>query len=100
MSTAQVWQFGVIESLAMEIHGHSTTVNGLLDEGSAGLSRLVAAWHGEGQNAYVALQTKWNNASTELNAALLNLGQTIQEAGLQMSSADKAVGGTFGGGAV
>jgi len=98
MSSAQVWQFGVIESLAMEIHGHSGTVNGLLDEGSAGLARLVGAWHGDGQNAYVALQTKWNNASNELNAALLNLGQTIQEAGTQMASADKGVAGTFGGG--
>jgi early secretory antigenic target protein ESAT-6 len=100
MSSAQVWQFGVIESLAMEIHGHTGTVNGLLDEGSAGLARLVAAWTGDGNNAYVGLQTKWNNASAELNAALLNLGQTIQEAGVQMASADKAVGGTFGGGAL
>jgi early secretory antigenic target protein ESAT-6 len=97
MSSAQVWQFGVIETLATEIHGHSVTVNGLLDEGSAGLARLVAAWDGTGSNAYQGLQTKWNNASTELNAALLNLGQTIQEAGTQMFHADQAVGGTFSG---
>jgi early secretory antigenic target protein ESAT-6 len=98
MSSAQVWQFGVIEALAMEIHGHTGTVNGLLDEGSAGLARLVAAWTGDGNNAYVGLQTKWNSASAELNAALLNLGQTIQEAGQTMASADKGVAGSFGGG--
>jgi ESAT-6 family protein len=94
--TAQVWNFPVIEALALEVHGYAGVVNGLLDEGSAGLARLVAAWDGTGSNAYQGLQTKWNNASTELNAALANLGQTIQEAGTQMHSADVGIGNSFG----
>lgn len=65
---------------------------------AAGLARLVAAWTGDGSNASVGLQTKWNNASAELNAARLNLGQTIQEAGQTMASADKGVAGSYGGG--
>ena len=94
--TAQVWNFPVIEALALEVHGYAGVVNGLLDEGSGGLARLVAAWEGTGQSSYVALQTKWNSASTELNAALANLAQTIQEAGTQMQGADVGIGNSFG----
>jgi early secretory antigenic target protein ESAT-6 len=95
--TAQVWNFPVIEALALEVHGYAGVVNGLLDEGSAGLGRLVATWDGTGSNAYQGLQTKWNNASTELNAALANLAQTIQEAGTTMGGADQQIAGTFSG---
>ncbi|KAA0079695.1 WXG100 family type VII secretion target [Mycolicibacterium sp. P9-64] len=92
----QRWNFAAIEALALEIHGYSGTVHGLLDEGSAGLARIVAEWHGDGAEAYQALQVKWNNASMELNAALQNLGQTIQEAGTTMLHAEMAVKGSFG----
>jgi early secretory antigenic target protein ESAT-6 len=97
MSSAQVWNFPVIAALASEVHGYAGVVNGLLDEGNAGLGRLVAAWQGEGASAYSHLQTKWNTASTELNAALANLAQTIENAGTEMGGLDQTVAGTFSG---
>jgi early secretory antigenic target protein ESAT-6 len=40
---------------------------------------------------------RWNNASTELNAALQNLATTISEAGMTMQGTDQGVAGSFGG---
>jgi early secretory antigenic target protein ESAT-6 len=38
---------------------------------------------------------RWNNASTELNAALQNLAQTISEAGQTMAHTESGVAGSF-----
>jgi 6 kDa early secretory antigenic target len=91
----QVWNFAAIEACAGEVQGYASTVHGLLDEGTASLGRLQAAWQGAGQGAYEAVQMKWNNASTELNAALQNLAQTISEAGQTMAGTEAGVAGSF-----
>jgi 6 kDa early secretory antigenic target len=91
----QVWNFAAIEACAAEVQGYASTVHGLLDEGTASLGRLQAAWQGTGQGAYEAVQMKWNNASTELNAALQNLAQTISEAGQTMAGTEAGVAGSF-----
>jgi early secretory antigenic target protein ESAT-6 len=91
----QVWNFAAIEACAGEIQGYAASVHGLLDEGTASLGRLQAAWQGTGQGAYEAVQMKWNNASTELNAALQNLAQTISEAGQTMAGTEAGVAGSF-----
>ena len=93
----QVWNFAAIEACAGEVQGYAGAVHGLLDEGTASLGRLQAAWQGSAQGAYESVQMRWNNASTELNAALANLAQTIQEAGTTMGGADQQIAGTFSG---
>jgi early secretory antigenic target protein ESAT-6 len=95
MSDAQVWDFATIEAHAAEVQGYSAAVRGLLEEGTAALGRLQAVWQGHGQNSYHAVQTKWNNASDELNSALQNLGMTISEAGQQMAAKEAQVASTF-----
>jgi 6 kDa early secretory antigenic target len=91
----QVWNFAAIEACAGEVQGYAGAVHGLLDEGTASLGRLQAAWQGAAQGSYEAVQMKWNNASTELNAALQNLAQTISEAGQTMAHTESGVAGSF-----
>ena len=93
----QVWNFAQIEAAAGEVQGYGSAVHGLLDEGTASLGRLQAAWQGTGQASYEAVQMRWNNASTELTAALQNLATTISEAGMTMAGTDQHVAGSFGG---
>lgn len=91
----QVWNFAAIESSAGEVQGYAGAVHGLLDEGTASLGRLQSAWQGSGQSAYEGVQMRWNNASTELNAALQNLAMTISEAGQTMAHTEAGVTGSF-----
>ncbi|MCW2512076.1 MAG: hypothetical protein JWR11_1118 [Mycobacterium sp.] len=93
----QHWNFAQIEAHASEVQGYASAVHGLLDEGTASLGRLQAAWQGHGQSSYEAVQMKWNNASTELNAALQNLATTISEAGQTMAHQDTQIASTFMG---
>ncbi|BBZ19856.1 WXG100 family type VII secretion target [Mycolicibacterium gadium] len=92
---AQVWQFGAIEGGAGEIGGVVNRVEGLLKEGAASLATLQSVWGGSGSEAYLAVQTRWDNASTELNLALQQLGHTISEAGINMAQTEAAVTGRF-----
>ncbi len=93
--TEQVWQFGGIEGSAVDFHGASASTAGLLDEGSASLARLRGAWHGDAQTAYDAVQSHWNSAAAELNAALQNLAHTISDAGMTMAQTEAGVTGMF-----
>jgi len=92
----QFWNFPAIEACAGEVHGYSGAVAGLLEEGAGSLVRLSGAWGGTASGQYQQIQTKWNNASDELNAALQNLGQTISEAGQSMLHTDLGIGNSFG----
>jgi|SRR5690349_21910419 len=92
---AQLWNFGQIEGGAGELAGAVSRVEGLLQEGAASLAALQSVWGGSGSEAYLAVQTRWDNASTELNLALKQLGHTISEAGMNMAQTEAAVTGKF-----
>jgi early secretory antigenic target protein ESAT-6 len=92
---AQKWDFGAIEGGAGELSGAVSRVEGLLQEGAASLAALQSVWGGSGSEAYLAVQTRWDNASTELNLALKQLGLTISEAGATMAQTEAAVTAKF-----
>jgi len=91
----QLWDFGAIEGGAGELGGIVARVEGLLQEGAASLASLQSVWGGSGSEAYLAVQTRWDNASTELNLALKQLGLTISQAGANMAQTEAAVTGKF-----
>jgi early secretory antigenic target protein ESAT-6 len=93
--TEQVWNFAGIEGGAGEVGSAVGTTAGLLDEGKGSLAALAAVWGGSGSEAYQAVQMRWDSTSSELNAALQNLAQTISEAGSTMASTEAGVTGMF-----
>lgn len=93
--TEQVWNFAGIEGGAGEIQGAVGATAGLLDEGKGSLAALAAVWGGSGSESYQAVQMRWDSTSTELNAALQNLAQTISEAGATMAQTEAGVTGMF-----
>ena len=88
---SQVWDFGAIEGGASEVGGVVARVHGLLAEGAESLATLQSVWGGSGSEAYLAVQTRWDNASLELNTALQQLGHAISEAGINMAQTEAAV---------
>ena len=91
----QVWNFGAIEGGAGEVGGAAARVHGLLDEGKASLAALQSVWGGSGSEAYLAVQTRWDDTSLELNTALQQLGHAISEAGMTMAQTEAAVTAKF-----
>lgn len=95
MSGPQVWEFAGIEGGAQEINQAVGRTDGLLDEGKASLASLASVWGGSGSESYQAVQARWDSTSAELNAALLNLAQTISDSGQNMSQVENGVTGMF-----
>jgi early secretory antigenic target protein ESAT-6 len=93
--TEQVWNFAGIEGGAGEIGATVGTTAGLLDEGKGSLAALASVWGGSGSEAYQAVQMRWDSTSSELNAALQNLAQTISEASSTMAQTEAGVTGMF-----
>lgn len=93
----QTWNFAAIMAGAADIHGSVGTTQSLLEEGEASLGRLTATWTGGAQEAYQALQVRWNSTAAELNSALQNLAQTIDEAAQNMTQTENGVMGMFTG---
>ncbi|ORB70458.1 WXG100 family type VII secretion target [Mycobacterium scrofulaceum] len=91
----QSWNFGGIEAGAGAIAGAVNTTQGLLDEGKSSLAKLSAAWGGSGSEAYQAVQQRWDETSTELNASLQSLSQRISEASQTMAQTESGVTGMF-----
>lgn len=93
--TEQVWNFAGIEGGAGEVNSAVGTTAGLLDEGKGSLAALASVWGGSGSEAYQAVQMRWDSTSNELNSALQNLAQTINEASATMAQTESGVTGMF-----
>jgi early secretory antigenic target protein ESAT-6 len=93
--TEQVWNFAGIEGGAGEIGSAVQRTDSLLDEGKSSLMALAAVWGGSGSEAYQAVQQRWDTTSAELNAALMNLAQTVSEAGSTMAQTEAGVTSMF-----
>jgi early secretory antigenic target protein ESAT-6 len=94
---AQKWGFGEIYAGVGEIHAAKGTTDGLLDEGKSTITRLQSAWEGDAANDWATLQMRWDASSTELNEALRNLGDKVQQAAEDMEHTERAVQGSFQG---
>ncbi|MBI3227729.1 MAG: WXG100 family type VII secretion target [Mycolicibacterium cosmeticum] len=93
----QTWNFAAIMAGAADIHGSVGTTQSLLEEGEASLGRLASTWTGAAQESYQALQVRWNSTAAELNSALQNLAQTVDEAAQTMAQTETGVAGMFAG---
>jgi 6 kDa early secretory antigenic target len=92
----QLWNFAQIEAGSSEIQASVGTTAGLLEEGEGSLANLAGVWGGSGSDSYQQVQQNWNNASNELNQALLNLAHKVSEAGSTMAQTEAGVAANFG----
>ncbi|SOX55908.1 WXG100 family type VII secretion target [Mycobacterium ahvazicum] len=91
----QSWNFAGIEAGASTIQQGVTATQGLLDEGKGSLTKLAAAWGGNGSEAYQNVQRRWDESSAELNSALQGLASRITEASQSMAQTESGVAGMF-----
>ncbi|OLP01210.1 WXG100 family type VII secretion target [Mycolicibacterium porcinum] len=91
------YNFNGIEGDAGDLMGAVAQTQGHLDEGQSSLATLTNMWEGEAKEAWLTLQTRWDQNAAELNAALKDLSHAISEAGQGMASTEAGVAATFGG---
>jgi early secretory antigenic target protein ESAT-6 len=56
---------------------------------------LVASWSGEASSAYLARQTKWRNAATDLSNILRDIKAALDESAGDYMSTEKRATGLF-----
>lgn len=94
------YPFPVIASTASDIHGGGARLETLLsDMDSMVRTRLAAVWQGSGAESYQVMAQRWNEAATDVRAALANLGLATETAGNDMMHTDRVNRGRFAYGA-
>ena len=91
----QKWNFSGIEAGSVAIQSSVSATESLLEEGRASLMALADVWGGNGSEAFVAVTTRWDNTSAELNASLRELAKRISEAGQNMGEAEARIAKRF-----
>lgn len=61
-----------------------------LDGLKTGIQPLVATWEGSAQTAYLARQTEWESAATDLNDLLTRIEKALREAAVRMQAREAA----------
>lgn len=54
------------------------------------VGKLAQAWQGDDQKAYAAAQKKWNDAATDLNQGLADIGKGVTTANQNFLSAKQS----------
>jgi WXG100 family type VII secretion target len=84
------YHFGAIDTAAGNLQGASVQLGHLLDDMTSSVqNRLQAAWTGTGADSYQHIANRWNAASTDLKAALMQLSQATQSAGEGMAHVNR-----------
>jgi early secretory antigenic target protein ESAT-6 len=68
-----------------------------LAELNSDLAPLLATWEGDGKQAYLRQQTKWNTAADELNRTLAAVHVTVGEANRRYLVTDQRVAAAWSG---
>ncbi|OBB13770.1 hypothetical protein A5761_19255 [Mycolicibacterium setense] len=97
MSGSIDYNFNGIEGDAGDLMGAVSQTQAHLEDGQSSLASLTAMWEGDAKEAWLALQTRWDQNAAELNAALKDLSTAVSEAGTGMRSTESGVTSLFGG---
>ena len=82
--------FSAISAAEGDVAATSQSINGQLDDLKAYLAPMVATWTGTAAENYQAKQRQWDEAATELNAILAQIGRALGTAGEDFASAESS----------
>lgn len=93
--TEQTWNFSAISATNGQLKAATASIQGHLDQGRGVLNKLTALWGGSGSDAAQAILKRWDDDTTEMNAALKLLSDTVDDAHDGMQATENHVAGMF-----
>ena len=81
----QVWNFPVIHSVASTVQTQSAQISALQAEVKGVLARLSSVWGGSANEAYTAVQLRWDTRAEDTNTALASLANSFHSAAEEMA---------------
>jgi ESAT-6 family protein len=82
-------KYGAMDSAAGQVARTWRNLESQFSELQGYVNKLKGAWDGRAQGAYGSYQKKWNDAATDLNGALKEMGSGITEARTNFQTAEK-----------
>jgi early secretory antigenic target protein ESAT-6 len=82
--------FESLASGADGIRNNYAKLNSTLDDLEKGLQPMVNSWSGAAQESYIACKKQWEDASHALALVLQNIGQAVQQAHQNYTSAENS----------
>ncbi len=85
-----------LAAVAGQLNGGAGSIEGTLNQLSGQVAPLGSDWAGVAQPRFLALWQQWHTSQANLHAALLEMSQLMQRAGVAYSSNDQQVAASFG----
>ena len=82
--------FSAIQAAQSDVSTTSTNINSELSDLKAFLAPMVATWSGTAAENYQAKQRQWDEAATELNNILAQIGRALGSAGDDFATAESS----------
>ncbi|NAZ74685.1 WXG100 family type VII secretion target [Kineococcus sp. T13] len=82
--------FGALADAVNDISAGVAAAGNRLSDLKADIAPMVATWEGAAQNAYYAQQSKWDNAWSELTAALGDFQRATSNAASDYEAGERA----------
>ena len=98
MSSAPILvDYGQLTAAEAALAASQRQITAALAELNADLAPLLATWEGDGKQAYLRQQTRWNTAADELNRTLAAVHTTVGEANRRYLAMDQRVAAAWSG---
>lgn len=86
---------GSMQGGAGDIANTGRNLDGIAQDITSSMRKLMGSWEGAGATAYQAYQTEWDNIFAEVQAALLSLGKAVALADTNYVNTDNAIAKAF-----
>ena len=89
--------YGQLTAAELAMAASQRQIAAALADLDSDLAPLLATWEGDGKQAYLRQQMKWNTAADELNRTLAAVHTAVGEANRRYSDTDRRVAAAWSG---
>lgn len=86
-----------LAAISGQLNGGASSIEGTLQQLASQVAPLGSDWAGVAQQRFIALWEQWQRSSQQLNQALTEMAQLMQQASAAYDSNEQQVAGFFGG---
>jgi early secretory antigenic target protein ESAT-6 len=89
--------YGGVNDLAQQVRTSANEIKSELDDLHSRVNKVAAAWTGEAQIAYTALQKDWSAKTDDLHCVLFEIAKRMEEATQDYQNTDRKIANAFRG---
>lgn len=86
-----------LAAISGQLNGGASSIEGTLQQLASQVAPLGSDWAGVAQQRFIALWEQWQRSSQQLNQALTEMAQLMQQASASYESNEQQVAGYFAG---